>query len=269
MPELFLSFLTQASDFVLNVLVQLYQVTGDLGVAIIVFTVLLRALLLPLTLPSLKAQKKMKELQPELAKLKKKHQGDKQKLQLATMEMYKKYNVNPLAGCLPQLAQIAILIFLYQAMMKFLGTNGQPAFNGTTIDPHFLWFNLAAPDRSYVLPVVAGVTQLVLSLMIAPGGEIRDIEPNQAKSKKAQAKNEKEEDMAEMAANMQQQMIFLMPIMTAVIAFNFPAGIALYWVVTTVFSIGQQYFISGWGGLFTYSQRAVLYVQRFTNSNAK
>lgn len=257
MPKFFLPFFTQASDFILSMLVQLYQLTGDLGVALIVFTLLLRALLLPLTLPSLKAQKKMKELQPELLKLKKKHSGDKQKLQLATMEMYKKYNVNPLAGCLPQIAQIAILIFLYQALNTFFG---QTEVSGVVIDPYFLGLNLALPDKTYVLPVVAGVTQLILSLMIAPGGEVADIEPNQAKTKKQKEKNEKEEDVADMAASMQQQMIFIMPFMTAFIALRFPAGIALYWVVTTVFSIVQQYAISGWGGLFIYSQRAYQYV---------
>jgi YidC/Oxa1 family membrane protein insertase len=76
-----------------------------------------------------------------------------------------------------------------------------------------------------------------------------------------QKENEKEEDFAEMAAKMQQQLLFLMPIMTGVIAFQFPAGLALYWITTTLFSIGQQYYISGLGGIKTYYQRAKILIQ--------
>ncbi|HEX7017916.1 MAG TPA: YidC/Oxa1 family membrane protein insertase [Patescibacteria group bacterium] len=258
-----MNFLAPLAQIILSILAQLYQVTGDLGIAIIAFTLALRALLIPLTLPSLRAQQKMKELQPELKKLKQKHAGDKQKLQQATMDMYKKYNVNPLAGCLPQLIQIGILIVLYQAMLKFLG---QTEVNGISIDPTFLWLNLTQPDPTYVLPVVAAVSQLIMSLMIAPGAETPDIVPNKATSKKVKAKNEKEEDMAEMAASMQQQMLFLMPVMTGFFAARFPAGIALYWVITTFFSIAQQYYISGWGGLITYSQRAYQFLVNLPQS---
>jgi YidC/Oxa1 family membrane protein insertase len=237
----------------------LYQVTGNLGFAIIGFTLLTRALLLPLTMPSLKAQKKMREIQPELKKLKEKHGKDKQALQLAQLELYKKYNINPLAGCLPQIIQLAILIFLYQALIGFL-ENGQ--VSGVSVEPTFLWLNLSQPDAMFVLPILAAATQLVLSLMILPGGEVRDIVPNDAKSKKVQTENKKEEDMAEMAASMQQQMLFIMPIMTGFLALRFPSGLALYWVVTTVFSIGQQYFLSGLGGLELYSRRALAWIQR-------
>lgn len=242
-----------------ELLITLYHVTGNLGLSIITFTLLTRALLLPLTLPSLKAQKKMREIQPELKKLKEKHGTDKQALQLAQLELYKKYNINPLAGCLPQIVQLAILIFLYQALLKFLG-NGQ--INGVTIDPHFLWLNLSHPDTYFILPILTGVTQLVLSLMILPGGEVRDIVPNKSKDKKVQKENQREEDMAEMAATMQQQMLFIMPVMTGFLALRFPSGLALYWVATTLFSIGQQYFLSGPGGLVTYSRRVLAFVQR-------
>lgn len=126
--------------------------------------------------------------------------------------------------------------------------------------------NLEQPDTTFILPVVAGVTQFLLSLMIIPGGEVRDIVPNDSKSKKVQKENEKEEDMAEMAASMQKQMIFIMPFMTVVIATQFPSGLAVYWVATTLFSIGQQLAISGPGGLVTYYQRARLFI---TNTISK
>lgn len=246
----------------LDVLLFFYQATGNLGLAIIVFTVVIRAILVPLSLPSMKARNKMQELQPELDKLKTKHGKDKKALQQAQMELYQKYNINPLAGCLPQLVQIGLLIFLYRAFVEFLG---QSQINGVSIDPGFGWFNLTQPDTTYVLPIIAGVTQLFLALMILPGGEVRDIVPNNAKNKKIQQENKKEEDVAEMAASMQKQMIFIMPVMTVFFAMRFPSGLALYWVMTTVFSMVQQYFVSGLGGLKTYGQRALLLISSKNN----
>jgi YidC/Oxa1 family membrane protein insertase len=247
------------TDAFFEILLFLYQFTGSLGLAIIVMTLLIRAALVPLTLPSLKARKKMADIQPEVNKLKKKHGKDKKSLQKAQLELYQKYNVNPLSGCIPQLVQLAVLIFLYRALISFLG---QDVINGNGIDSIFLWLDLTQPDSKYILPVVAGVTQFILSLMISPGGEVRDIVPNKAKSKKIQKENKKEEDMAGMAASMQQQMLYMMPIMTVFIAAKFPSGLAVYWVMTTVFSIGQQYFISGLGGLRTYLVRAQVLLNR-------
>lgn len=240
------------TEVITQVLLFLYQVSGSLGLAILLFTLIVRTVLFPLTSSSLRAAQKMKELQPELAKLKKKHGKDAPALQAAQMEMYKKYNVNPLAGCLPQLVQLGVLIMLYHVLDSFLK---QSEVNGVAIDPTFLWMNLTQPDSMYILPILASLSQLVLSLMIAPGAEKRDIVPNKSNKKAVIKANEKEEDMAEMAASMQQQMLYIMPVMTGVIALRFPAGLPLYWIATTVFSIGQQWYISGPGGLKTYYQR--------------
>ncbi len=251
------------TSIILTSLLELYKITGSLGLAIIVFTIIIRSLLAPLSFKSLKAQKKVKELQPELEKLKKKHKNSKQDLQKAQMELYQKYNVNPLAGCLPQIVQIVLLIVLYRVLINFLGN---PEINGVQIDPSFLWMDLGEPDTSFILPVLAAGSQFFLSLMIAPGGEVKDIVPNTSKSKKVQKENEKEEDVAEMASTMQKQMLFIMPIMTGFIALRFPSGLALYWVATTLFSIVQQFFVSGLGGIKTYYQRAVLYAQQMKTS---
>lgn len=232
--------------------------TGNLGLAIILFTLLIRLILLPITLPSIKAQKQIMDLKPELDKLKKKFKGDATGLQQAQMELYKKYNINPLAGCLPQLLQFGVLIVLYQTLLAFLKN---PTFNGQPLNFDFFWFNLSHPDKLYILPVLAAVSQLILSVMLMPATEIPDKVPNQSKKLKVQAANKQEEDTAEMAASMQQQMLFMMPIMTGVFAINFPAGLSLYWVITTVFSIVQQYFISGPGGLVTYARRIQLWMK--------
>lgn len=242
-----------------SLLTQLYGVVGDLGLTIIIFTLIMRFVLLPLTLPSIKAQKKMQDLKPEIDKLKKQHGTDKKAMQMAQLELYKKYNINPLSGCIPQIIQLVVLILLYQALYAFIG---QDSINGAAVDTQFLWLNLSQPDPRYIVPVLAGLTQMVLSLMIAPGAEVKDIVPNKSKVKAVKDANKKEEDVAEMAATMQQQMLYIMPVMTAFIALSFPSGLGLYWIVTTIFSIGQQYAISGPGGLTTYWGRAKNFLNR-------
>jgi len=249
------------SSFISAILVYFYQLTGSLGIAIILFTLLLRLILFPLSIKSLKAQKEVKKIQPELKKLQKKHGNNKKAYQQSQMELYKKYNVNPLAGCLPQIIQIVILIILYRVFIKFLG---QESINGVDINPFFLWFDLRKNDISYVLPVLAGLSQLFFSIMLLPGGETLDIIPNKSSNKKVQKANKKEENVANMAESMQKQMMFMMPLMTAVFAARFPSGLALYWVVSTVASIFQQYFITGPGGLLIYYQRALLFIKNKT-----
>lgn len=242
-------------NFFTMLLASIYLVVGNLGLSIILMTVLIRSVLLPLVLPSLKARKKMSKVKPELDQLKKKYKDDKKGLQQAQMELYQKYNINPLSGCLPQILNIVVLIGLYRSLMSFLD-NGQ--VDGLTIGTEFLWLNLAQPDGTYILPVLAGLVQLTLSLMISSGGEVRDIVPNQSKSEAVRQENKKEENMAEMAQSMQQQMVFIMPAMTAFIAARLPSGLAVYWVVTSLYSIVQQYFVSGPGGLKNYYQRIKL-----------
>jgi len=235
----------------------LNEFLGSLGWSIIAFTLLVRLVLLPITLSSIRAQKKLKDLQPELKKISGKFKNNKQALQQAQMELYKKYNINPLAGCLPQIVQIFVLIILYRALLDFLG-NGTA--NGTNLQ--FFWLNLGEPDNTYILPILAGVSQLFLSFMIAPGAEIPDVVFNKSKKKKIQEANKKEEKTADMAATMQQQMLFIMPLMTGFLAARFPSGLALYWVAATIFSIVQQYYVSGWGGLTSYWQRLLIKIKK-------
>ena len=111
---------------ILNLLVFFYQILfQNLGLAILAMTVVLRSALIPLTLPTLKAAQKQKELAPELKKLQEKHKGDKEKLAKAQMELYRKHGVNPAAGCLPQILQLIVLIALYQAFIQVLSNDGQ------------------------------------------------------------------------------------------------------------------------------------------------
>lgn len=218
---------------------------GNVGLALIVFTILIRLLILPLTLPSIKSGKKIKELQPELKKLKEKFKGNNQGYALAQSQLYKSYNINPLAGCLPQILQLFILIVLYRAITNLFNAGGDLNFT-------FLWADLSQPDKKYIFPVLAALTQFMLSLMISPATQTRDIVPNKTQDELMKKANAKEEDMAEMAATMQQQMMFMMPLMTGFIALRLPSGLALYWVMGTIISIVTQYFVSGLGGLATF-----------------
>lgn len=244
-------------DAILQILLWINTLTQNLGLAIIVFTLIFRGLILAFTYKSLKSMKKIQAMSGEVKALQKKYKDDPQALQLAQLELYKKYNVNPISGCLPQLLQIFMLIIIYQVLLKVIGMENLENVN-------FLWLNLTKPDSKYIIPILATLTQLFLSLMTLPGGETRDIVPNSSKKKAIQELNEKENDTAEMAATMQKQMLFMMPLMTGFIALKLPSGLGLYWVISTLFSIFQQVFISGWGGIIIYARRLKNFFQRQT-----
>lgn len=212
---------------------------GNLGLSIISVTLLIKFLLLPLVLPSMKSAKLMQQLKPDLDKLKQKH-TDKKALQEAQMSLYKEKGINPMAGCLPQIVQILILISLYNVFINFLK---QPSISGLIMNSNFLFLDLTKSDKTYIMPVLAGLSQFVFSLMMQSGIESHVHNPNLKSEKK------KEEDNLEMAQTMQQQMLYMMPLMTVVVSLNFQSGLVLYWIISTVFSIVQQYYFSGWGGL--------------------
>lgn len=231
-------------DTFYRVLVFFYQITGhNLGLAIVIITAIVKIVLLPLVIPSIKSAKKMQELKPQMDKIKEKYGTNKQKIQQAQLELYKENKINPAAGCLPQLAQIFVLIALYNVFIKILKT---PSIDNAPLNTSFLLWNLTQPDHFYILPVLAGLTQFIFSLMMQSGLE------SHVKNPKPKDENKKEEDSLEMAQAMQQQMLFMMPIMTTLISFNFQSGLTLYWVISTIFSIIQQYYFSGLGGLKPY-----------------
>lgn len=220
--------------------------TGNFGLGVILITIILRALLSPLSLPSIKSQKKMRDIKPEMDKLKALHKNDKVKLQQAQMELYKKHNINVLSGCLPQILQLVVLIVFYNVLSTFVH---KATGEGFQINTFFLGLDLSKPDPTRIIPILAAVTQLIMSVMILPGKEKHDLVPDNAKSKKLKEANKKEVDEQEMAETMQRQMVFMMPLMTGFIALSFPSGLGIYWIVTTVFTIIQQWVVAGPGGL--------------------
>lgn len=221
-------------------LIFIYRLVGNFGISILIFTAIIRLILVPITAPALKSAKKMQDLKPHLDKLKEVHGKDKTRLQQEQLKLYKEHGVNPAAGCLPYLVQFLVLIALYQVFIFFL-TNSK--IDNVPVDMNFLWLNLAKPDKLYILPVIAGITQLILSLMMMPKGALE-------KNKQITVKGEKKEE--DMATSMNKQMMIVMPIMTVFIGISLPSGLALYWIATTVFSIIQQYFTTGLGALEKY-----------------
>lgn len=239
-----------------NALIFLYGPLGNFGLAIIALTIALRAALIPLSLPSMKTAKKMRELAPELEKLKKKHRKDKQALAKAQMELYQRHGANPAAGCLPLIIQLIILAALYRAFIQVLQPDGDivqklnqvlypqlqlPA--SFQIKTGFLWLDLNKPDVIEVpgLPIplpglfliAAALVQFLSSKLMAPAVS--------AAQKQAQKTPEKTDDMA---TAMQSQMLYLFPMMTIFIGYSFPSGLVLYWFIFSAFTAIQQYVVN-------------------------
>jgi YidC/Oxa1 family membrane protein insertase len=236
---------------ILKMLIFLTQTLGgSLGLAIIALTLVIRLILIPLTLPAMRSAQKIKDLKPLLDDLKKRHVNDKKRLQQKQLELYKEHGVNPAAGCLPTIVQFAILIALYRVFIDFIQNGGS---DGLMANMQFLWFDLSAPDPLYVLPIVAGLSQLVLSQMLMTAKEHHTTEDLKKTAKRSE--KSKESETQGMAETLQQQMLYVMPVMTALIALRLPSALAVYWVITTAFSLVQQYVISGPGGLATAYER--------------
>jgi YidC/Oxa1 family membrane protein insertase len=218
---------------ILNALVLLYETLPgqDFGVAIVVLTVIVRLLLYPSTLKSVKSQKALQELQPKIKEIQKKYKDNKQKQGEEVMKLYKEEKISPFSGCLPVLFQLPILIALFLVLKALAGNSGGIdqglfysfiPFSGE-INTMFLGvLNLANP--SPILAVVAGGTQFIQSKMMT--------------SKNISSNKENKNDFSEI---MQKQMLYFFPIVTFFILWKLPSAIALYWIVTALFSVGQQY----------------------------
>lgn len=238
------------SNLVLQALLYLHSIVGNLGVAIILFTIIFRLITYFFTRKSLRSMEKMRSLQPQLQALQKQYKSDPLKLHQEQTKLYQKHGIKPLAGCLPQLVQIFMLLIFYQAILKLLKID-----NLTGVE--FFSLNLTQADPYHLIPLLAAGTQLFLSLMITPGTKVADksCELKELSGKELKQAKQEQDDATQMAATMQKQMMFMMPFLSGFIAWNLPAGLGLYWVVSTLFSIGQQYYLSGWGEIAVYSKR--------------
>lgn len=212
-----------------NAVVFLYNFLpgNDFGLAIIALTAIMRILFFPLSIKTVRSQKAMSQLSPKLQEIKQKFKDDKSAQSVETMKLYKDNNINPLSGCLPLLIQLPILIGLYQAFMAGLKPESLSMLYGFisnpgVINPTSFGF-IAITAKMPVLAVLAGAAQFGQAWVAK--GQNQGLSLNK-----------------EMTA-LNSQMLYFFPIMIIVIGWNLPAGLVLYWIITTVFSIMEQLYI--------------------------
>jgi YidC/Oxa1 family membrane protein insertase len=221
-----------------NILLTIYGLVGSFGVAIILFTLLIRLITHPLTVQQIRSTQKMQEMQKskEWQALQKKYKDDKQKLQQEQMRLYQEMKINPLGSCLPLLIQFPIIIGLYQAIIRALSTtplqlaqlykNVYPFIDISRllpVDNNFLWMNLNQPERVYLfgfgiplLAILVVATTYLQSKLMTP--------PSQP---------------GEQGAQMTQAMNLYMPLFMGYLALTFASGLSLYFITSNVASIIQ------------------------------
>ncbi|MFH1713549.1 MAG: YidC/Oxa1 family membrane protein insertase, partial [Candidatus Jacksonbacteria bacterium] len=219
---------------ILNLLILIYNILPlkDMGIAIILLTVILKLVLWPLSKQQIEAQKKMKELQPKIAEINKKYKGDAQKRGSETMRLYKENKANPASSCLPILVQLPILWAVFkvfqngfkpEALDKLYGFIGKPEI----IDKFFLnihYFDLSQPN--ILLTVITAAVQFWQTKMLSTAKPAVD------------SPGAKDEGMQ---AVLNKQMIYLMPAITLFIGLKLPSGLMLYWLVSTLLMGVQQW----------------------------
>jgi len=258
-------------------LILFYQVLGqNLGLAILAFSVFLIFIMKPLTKPYMESMKKIKELEPQLAKLRAKYGKDKLKFSQAQTDLYKEKKINPAAGCIPYLLQFVILIALFRVFTGTLSTDGKAVatinkylytplkFSQTaTLNTKFLYLDISKPDTFQVPGLPFALPGLFLLLAaVAQFLSVKITAPYISAEKKIAQKTKGQAD--DMQVAMQQSMTYTLPLMTLVFGFRFPSGLALYWLVFSVVNVLQQVQTSGWGGLTPLIKRLGL-IQSKTN----
>ncbi len=226
----------------INIMVVLTRfLFNNLGLSIIVLTIVIRAVMYPLSRRQLQSSKKMQELQPKMAEIQKKYAKDRQKLAKEQMALYKEAGVSPTGCLLPMIIQMPVWIALYQSISRVLATTPEEllnlsrhiytswpiVFDQVPLNSQFLWLDLGAPDKIILLPILVGATMWIQQKMTTPSYS----DPQQQTNS--------------------QMMLWMMPLLFAFMSLSFNSGLALYWLTSNIISIVMQYFISGWGPLAT------------------
>ncbi len=252
----------------LNILIATYKllaalsIPGALGFSIIILSAAIRLILWPLTTSQLKSAQKMAALKPHLDRIKAEHGHDKVRHQQEVSKLYKEHGVNPAAGCLPVLLQIPVFISLYNVLQKIVvldKVEALSAINNKLYFPSlhlhqlpstsFLGVHLATKPSQWhevgflilLIPIVTGLLQFAQSKMMTP-----------QKSNALKANTDNKGGLEDSMAQMQSQMVLLMPLMIAFFSYGFPVGLSLYWNTFTVIAIVQQYKVAGAGSLNKY-----------------
>ena len=199
---------TFAAKPMFQLLSWLYGIFGNWGWAIIALTLVIRAVLYPLTYKGMMSMQKIKELSPKLKEIKEKYKGDPQRINAATMELYKKHKANPLGGCLPMLLQIPVFYAIYRLLLNSVELQGAP---------WLLWVNdLSRMDHYYILPILMGASMLLQQRMTPQN----------------------------FTDPMQEKIMKYLPVIFTFFFLSFPSGLVLYWFVNNLFSILQQFIVN-------------------------
>lgn len=199
-------FLWFISVIIFWLMQKIYSIVGNWGWSIVLVTVLIKLLFYKLSATSYRSMAKLRNLQPKIKALQERYADDRQKLTQATMELYRKEKANPLTGCLPIVIQIPVFIALYWVLVESVELRQAPFIFWIT--------DLSSKDPYYVLPILNGLMMFVQQKLSPPPAD-----PAQAK------------------------MMMLMPVFLTLVFMNFPAGLVLYWLVNSVCSILQQWYI--------------------------
>ncbi len=219
---------------ILNLLVFLYNIVPghDLGIAIILLTIIVKLVLWPLSRKSIKSQKALQDLQPKIEEIKKKYADNKEEMGRAMMELYRKSKVNPFSSCLPLLIQLPFFIAIFRVFRDGFANGALDLVYPFISRPEVInsvslgLFDLSQPNK--ILAVLAGIAQFVQTHMMS--------------RQRPEIKSEGSKD-ENMMAIMNKQMMYMMPVLTIVIGFTLPGGLALYWLTTTILTIIQQFYI--------------------------
>lgn len=245
-----------------NGLILVYKLLGqNLGVAILVFSIVLIFIMRPLTKPYLESMKKIKALEPQLAKLRKKYGSDKLKMSQVQADLYKQNKINPAGGCLPYILQFIILIALFNVFTTTLAGNVNTTANVNkllytplkfaeteVLNTRFLYLDISKPDTFNVpgIPFALPGAFLLLAT-IAQFLSVKITAPYLTAEEKLAKKTKGGAD--DMQTAMTQSMTYTLPLMTLIFGLRFPSGLALYWLVFSIVNVWQQVNMSGWGSL--------------------
>ena len=238
------------------------QLIGNMAIAIVILTLIVRILLIPLYRKQIVSQKRTQLLAPELKEIQRRYKGDRVKIQQATGEFYKERGVNPASGCLPLVLQMVLLIPMYSVFNQGL-TNVDPnrmlnVFGvqliklncGIVLPPHpgpvipcinstVLGIDLSQPSVLFTLPLLG----IGISLLAIISALLQLVQSRMALPPAAQGVDDQN-------TRIQRQTMMFVPLISIFYGGILPAGLFIYWIVSTVFSIVQQYLILGWGGTF-------------------
>lgn len=232
----------------INLLLWIYKLVGNFGVAIIIFTTLTRIILYPLTAKQIKSSAAMQELQQDkrYIEIQTKYKGDKEKLAQEQMKLYQEMKINPMSSCLPTLIQFPIIIGLYQALIQSMSSAPIDLLNLTRhiypsflkiaeilpLQSKFLWMDMGQPERLFIPGLNFGIPILAIVVVISTWISSKIITPPQQPGANDQG------------AMMSKMMNLYMPVLMGWLAYSLSSGLALYFVVTNLIQI-VQYAISG------------------------